>query len=68
MKTGLGQYDIYLSLLEITDPKRKLYIAISEKVYDEFFTLESIQVIIKRLRVPLVVVNVGTEEIVKWIR
>lgn len=66
LKIGLGQYEIYISLLEITDPKRKLYIAISEKVYDEFFILESIQVIINRLQVPLIVVNLETEEIVKW--
>lgn len=66
LKIGLGQYEIYVSLLEITDPNRKLYLAISEKVYDEFFTLESIQVIINRLQVPLIVVNPETEEIVKW--
>jgi hypothetical protein len=66
LKIGLGQYEIYISLLEITDPNRKLYLAISEKVYDEFFTLESIQVIINRLQVPLLVVNPETEEIVKW--
>lgn len=66
LKIGLGQYEIYVSLLEIMDPKRKLYLAISEKVYDEFFTLESIQVIINRLQVPLIVVNPETEEIVKW--
>lgn len=66
LKIGLGQYEIYVSLLEIIDPKRKLYLAISEKVYDEFFTLESIQVIISRLQVPLIVVNAETEEIVKW--
>ncbi len=67
LKTGLGQYEIYLSFLEITDPERKLYIAISEKVYEEFFTLESIQVIVKRVQIPLIVVNLETEEIAKWI-
>jgi hypothetical protein len=66
LKIGLGQYEIYISLLEIIDPKRRLYIAISEKVYDGFFTLESIQVIINRLQVPLIVVNAETEEIVRW--
>jgi hypothetical protein len=66
LKIGLGQYEIYVSLLEVTDPKRKLYIAISEKVYDDFFTLESVQMIINRLQVPLIVVNPETEEIVKW--
>jgi hypothetical protein len=67
LKTALGQYEIYCSFLEITDPQRKLYIAVGESVYDEFFTLESVQVIVKRLQLPLIVVNLGTEEIAKWI-
>ena len=67
LKIGLGQYEIYLSLLEITDPERKLYVAISESVYEEFFLLESVQVIVKRLEVPLIVVNLEMEEIAKWI-
>jgi hypothetical protein len=66
LKTGLGQYEIYLGFLEITDPERKLYIAISEKVYEEFFTLESIQVIVKRFQLPLIVVSLEREEIVRW--
>ena len=67
LKISLGQYEIYLSLLEITDPERKLFVAISETVYDEFFTLEAVQVIVTRIHVPLIVVNLGTEEIAKWI-
>lgn len=67
LKTGLGQYEIYLSFLEITDPERKLYMAISENIYDEFFSLEAIQVIVTRLQLPLIVVNLEREEIVKWI-
>jgi hypothetical protein len=66
LKVALGQYEIYVSLLEITDPERKLYVAISEKVYEEFFALEAIQVIVNRLKVPLIVVNLETQEIVKW--
>jgi hypothetical protein len=52
LKTALGQYDIYLALLEVTDPGRKLYIAISEKIYAEFFTLEPIDVVLRRVRLP----------------
>lgn len=66
LKLGLGQYEIYLSLLEITDPQRKLYVAISDKVYNEFFALEAIQTIIQRLRLPLIVVDLESEEISKW--
>jgi hypothetical protein len=67
LKVGLGQYEIYLSLLEITDPERKLYVAISDRIYDEFFSLEAIQVIVERLQLPLIIVNLEREEIMKWI-
>lgn len=49
LKSALGQYEIYLTLLEVTEPERQLYLAISDKVYDEFFALEAIQVIVSRL-------------------
>lgn len=67
LKVALGQYDIYISFLELIEPDRKLYIAISEKVNDEFFSQESIQVIINRHQLPLIIVALETEEIVKWI-
>jgi hypothetical protein len=67
LKSALGQYEIYLTLLEVTEPERQLYLAISDKVFDEFFALEAIQVIVSRLRLRLIIVNLETEEIVRWI-
>ncbi|MEK6287202.1 MAG: element excision factor XisH family protein [Acidobacteriota bacterium] len=40
LKEALGQYDIYLYLLEATEPDLKLYVAVSEKAYREFFAQE----------------------------
>jgi len=37
LKEAVGQYVIYLGYLEASEPERKLYMAISEKVYDEYF-------------------------------
>ncbi|MBI3652290.1 MAG: fatty-acid synthase [Acidobacteria bacterium] len=68
LKVALGQYDIYISFLELLDPERQLYIAISEKVYEEFFNQEAIQVVVKRHQLPLLVVKLETEEIVRWTR
>ena len=67
LKEALGQYDIYLYLLEETTPDRKLYIAISEIAYKSFFTQDVIQLIIKKHQLPLIVVNTTTEEIKQWI-
>ncbi len=67
LKEALGQYDIYLYLLEATEPDRKLFVAVSEKAYKEFFSQETIQLIINRHGLPLIVVSLEKEEIVKWI-
>ena len=67
LKAALGQYVLYLGFLEITDPTRKLYLAIGEKTYREFFQQEAIQVIQQRFNISVIVVNLSQEEIVKWI-
>jgi hypothetical protein len=67
LKEALGQHDIYLYLLEETTPDRKLYIAISKVVYNTFFTQDVTQLILNRHKLPIIVVDLETEEIMQWI-
>jgi hypothetical protein len=67
LKEALGQYDIYRYLIEETAPERKLYIAISEVAYQTFFTQDVAQLIISKHQLPIIVVNLDTEEIIQWI-
>lgn len=67
LKEALGQYDIYRYLLEETAPDRKLYIAISKGVYNTFFTQDVTQLILNRHQLPIIVVDLETEEIMQWI-
>ncbi|MBI3651180.1 MAG: XisH family protein [Acidobacteria bacterium] len=67
LKIALGQYDIYRSFLKALAPERKLYVAISEKAYQSFFSKEAIQLVIHTTVLPLIVVNLQREEIVRWI-
>jgi XisH protein len=67
LKEALGQYDIYFYLLEETAPDRKLYIAISKVAYDTFFTQDVTQLILNRHQLPIIVVDLETEEIMQWI-
>lgn len=66
LKIALGQYSLYLGFLELVDPARKLYLAISEKTYTGLFSQKAIRVIVQRYQLPLLVVNVETEEVVTW--
>lgn len=64
---ALGQYILYLSFLEVMEPDRKLWLAISGTVYDSIFQRRSVQLLIQRNKVPLLVVDVDQKEIVAWI-
>jgi len=67
LKEALGQYDIYRYLLEETAPDRKLYIAISNVVYNTFFTQDVTQLILNKHQLPIIVVDIEIEEIMQWI-
>jgi hypothetical protein len=67
LEVALGQYQLYRNFLELTEPERKLFLAVSDTVYAHFFELKAIQVIVQRCQLSLFTVNLETEEIVRWI-
>ncbi len=66
-ETALGQYLIYQTFLSITHPDYKIYLEISQKIYETFFQQIAIQLILKKYQILLVVVDINQEEIVQWI-
>ncbi|MFG6093730.1 fatty-acid synthase [Leptolyngbyaceae cyanobacterium CCMR0082] len=66
-KEALGQYDIYRYLLEEVASDRKLYVAISDIAYNAFFTQDVTQLILNKHQLPIIVVDIETEEILQWI-
>ena len=67
LKEALGQYDIYRYLLEEVEPERKLFVAISSAVYDSFFSQELAQLVLKKHGLPVIVVDIESEVIERWI-
>jgi hypothetical protein len=67
-KLALGQYMLYLPLVNKMEPDSKLYLAVSEIVYDNALQREAIKLALEHSSVPLIVVQVKEEVIVKWIR
>lgn len=67
IENALGQFVVYMSFLEELEPDRPVYVAISQNSYDTVFQKRAVQHLIRRNRVPLVVVNIITEEVVEWI-
>lgn len=67
LKLTLGQYDLYRGFLEVTDPERELYIAVSDAAYDSMARRPALQLIPQRYQLPPVIVDLEREAIVGWL-
>lgn len=65
--SALGQYMVYQKLIQLTAPEYKLYLAIDDIVYKDFFQRKSVQVITNENQLLLMVVEMHREEILQWI-
>ncbi|MDB9529023.1 XisH family protein [Oscillatoria sp. CS-180] len=64
---AIGQYAVYRSLIQATEPDYQLYLAIDDITYENFFKREGIAFIINDSQIALFVIAVEQQEIVKWI-
>jgi hypothetical protein len=53
--------------LRLLKPEHTLWLAISEKAYEEIFSIEGIEIAFEQNKMPLIIVAPETEEAVKWI-
>lgn len=67
LENALGQYTLYLLLLEKQDPERVLYLAVPEFVYNTIFSEEIGRVLLESKRVRLIVFDRKKEEVLQWI-
>jgi hypothetical protein len=63
---ALGQYLLYDTLLDMVDPDRKLYLAISQETFEQIFSREAIQEVTQKAKIALLVVDDEKEEICLW--
>ena len=66
LENAMGQYIVYTGILSDVDAGRKLYLAISNVVYDQMSQMQVFLRMREVHRLPLLVVRVGSEEIVEW--
>ena len=64
--SALGQYQVYLAILEAVEPDRKLYLAVSKTAYDVLTAMDTFALIVKRYSVSLIVIRIVEEEIDQW--
>ncbi len=64
---AVGQYTVYRSLIQATEPEYQLYLAIDDITYENFFQREGIAFVTRRSQIALLVVNIDRQEILQWI-
>lgn len=64
---ALGQFINYRTALSQKEPDRIMYLAVPNTIYETFFKLELIQLIIKTQNIKLIIYNPNREEIRQWI-
>jgi hypothetical protein len=64
---AVGQYIIYRQFIQLTDPSYELYLAIDDEIYENFFSRESITILLNAQQIKLLVVDLSKEEIQQWI-
>jgi len=66
---ALGQYQVYTAFLDALELDEHLYLAIGDDVYQrEFANSQAIQMLLKRYKIKLLVVDTAKEEIQQWIK
>ncbi|NJK29559.1 MAG: fatty-acid oxidation protein subunit alpha [Acaryochloris sp. RU_4_1] len=64
---ALGQFLNYRLALELSDPSRRLYLALPATVHEAFFQREFLQISVERYQIDRIIYDPAQEVIVKWI-
>lgn len=67
LEKALGQYELYSLILEDEDPERILFLAVSDRIFNEFFSEEIGQRVLRKKNLRVIVFDPVTEEVVQWI-
>lgn len=67
LEKALGQYELYSLILEDEDPDRLLYLAIGDNFFNDFFSEELGQKVLRKKQLRLIIFDSETQEILQWI-
>jgi hypothetical protein len=67
LEKAVGQYGLYRTFLKRTHPECKLYLAIAQDVYRDFFRQPAIQEVVLDHQIRLLVFEPETQEVIEWI-
>jgi hypothetical protein len=67
LQKAAGQYQMYVVYLAELEPERKVYLAVSKDIYDDFFQRPSVKFFVSKININVLVFDNEKEEIVQWV-
>jgi hypothetical protein len=67
LEEAVGQYEIYRMLLADSEPDRRIYMAIPQRIYESLVAERFGQFVVSRLNLWLLVFDATEEKIIQWI-
>lgn len=67
LEQAIGQYSLYRILLNKVDPRREVYLAVTDIIFDEIFSEPVGELVIHDLPLQLLVVDSEKAEVQQWI-
>lgn len=67
LKAAYGQYEIYLTYLNVIEPERKLFIGVDSKAYKRIKNFKGFELFLQKHQIPFIVIQIKSEEIIEWV-
>ena len=67
LEQAIGQYVLYSLLLGKVDPEREIWLAVTDRIYDDIFSEPLGELVVRELPLRLILINTEKTEVVKWI-
>jgi hypothetical protein len=67
LQEEVGQYEIYRTVLEQTEPEQRLYLAVPDVVYESLLAERFGQLIVAKLGLRLIVFDDEQKRVIQWI-
>lgn len=64
---ALGQYQMYVGVLDALQVTDILYLAISDMTYQRFFQQSVYQMLVEKFQIRLVIIDIEKEEVISWL-